>query len=287
MIYFKLTLMAALWAAAFAGVRYVSEFVGPFTGAATRFFIAMIALAVAVKVWRGLPRLSLSQWGTLCLLGAVGVLAYNALFFIGMKNVETARAALIIAINPAVVAVGAALFMGESFSRRQKFGVLLSFLGGAVVVSGGDSEHWFKPLGVGEWALLGCVLSWIIFSLLGKKALTDLPPLLVVFLATAIGTAMLLPMAFIVETPLTTLSQMPLSAWLLLLFIGACSTAMSNLWYYEGIAKVGAGRAANFINLVPVFAAIFGFVFLTETPSVFLFYGGALLIGGVWLVNKR
>ena len=38
MIYLKLTLMAALWGAAFVGVRHVAQFVGPFTGAATRFF---------------------------------------------------------------------------------------------------------------------------------------------------------------------------------------------------------------------------------------------------------
>ena len=286
MIYLKLTLMAALWGAAFVGVRYVAQFVGPFTGAATRFFIATIALAFAMKAWRGLPTLSASQWGALLLLGATGVFAYNALFFVGMKNVEAARGALVIAINPAVVAVCAALFMGESFVRRQKIGVFLSFLGGATVVGGGG-ENWLKPPGVGEWALLGCVCSWIIYSLLGKKTLAHLPPLPVVFLATAIGALPLIIVAFIVETPFTALLQMPPSAWLWLFITGVCSTGMGNLWYYEGIAVVGAARAANFINFVPIFAGLLGIFILAETPSVILLVGGALVICGVWLVNKR
>ena len=246
--------------AAFVGVRHVAQFVGPFTGAATRFFIATIALAFAMKAWRGLPTLSASQWGALLLLGATGVFAYNALFFVGMKNVEAARGALVIAINPAVVAVCAALFMGESFVRRQKIGVFLSFLGGATVVGGGG-ENWLKPPGVGEWALLGCVCSWIIYSLLGKKTLAHLPPLPVVFLATAIGALPLIIVAFIVETPFTALLQMPPSAWLWLFITGVCSTGMGNLWYYEGIAVVGAARAANFINFVRFLRGCWVFLF--------------------------
>jgi drug/metabolite transporter (DMT)-like permease len=56
-------------------------------------------------------------------------------------------------------------------------------------------------------------------------------------------------------------------------------------WYYTGIKILGAAKAGIFINLVPVFAAIFGFVFLQESFTLILFVGGGCVILGVSLVN--
>ena len=58
-------------------------------------------------------------------------------------------------------------------------------------------------------------------------------------------------------------------------------------WYYEGIKEIGAAKAAIFINLVPMFAIIFGTFFLEESLSAIAFFGGGLVILGVSLVNRQ
>lgn len=282
LIMYKLVGMAALWGGAFVGVRYVSQFVGPFTGAGLRFMIGAAALAVVVRGW---PRLSLRQWWGLLLLAATGVFGYNALFFVGMKEVEAARGALIIALGPVFVSVVAALFLGETMCRRQVLGVGLSLFGGAAVIVGGG-KGFTAALGGGEIALLGCVASWVAYSLCGKKLLASLPVLPVVFGATLLGSAMLLLAALCTE-PLAAIGKLPALAWLALVLMGVGSTALAYCWYYEGIVNMGAVRAANFINLVPVFAAILGALLLGEWPGIFLLGGGSLVIIGVIMVNRQ
>ena len=72
-----------------------------------------------------------------------------------------------------------------------------------------------------------------------------------------------------------------------LAYLGILATSIAFSWYYEGINTIGAAKAAIFINLVPVFAIIFGTVFLQESLTVITFLGGGLVILGVSLVNRQ
>ena len=184
------------------------------------------------------------------------------------------------------MAIASALFLGEILSRRQFAGVALSLSGGLLVIVGRDNVAFSWDIGLGEWALFGCCASWVVYSIVGKKVLAHLPVLPVVFLATAIGALMLCLAAALFE-PLSPITQMPLLAWLALLLMGAVSTAAGNVWYYQGIAQIGATRAANFINLVPISAGLLGVLFLDEIPGWHLLFGGAMIIAGVALVNRR
>lgn len=72
-----------------------------------------------------------------------------------------------------------------------------------------------------------------------------------------------------------------------LLYLGVLGTVVAFNWYYEGIQAVGAAKASIFINLVPIFAIVFGIAFLQESFSPILLVGGCLVIIGVSLVNKK
>ena len=52
-----------------------------------------------------------------------------------------------------------------------------------------------------------------------------------------------------------------------LAYLGILATVIAFNWYYEGIQEIGAAKAAIFINLVPMFAIIFGTIFLQESLS--------------------
>ena len=52
-----------------------------------------------------------------------------------------------------------------------------------------------------------------------------------------------------------------------LAYLGILATVIAFNWYYEGIKEIGAAKAAIFINLVPMFAIIFGTIFLQESLS--------------------
>ena len=81
LIYLKLTLMAIFWGAAFVGIRHISQFIEPISGASIRFLIATITLALVLKNWTNITHITIKQWLVICLLALAGIVGYNIFFF--------------------------------------------------------------------------------------------------------------------------------------------------------------------------------------------------------------
>ena len=69
-------------------------------------------------------------------------------------------------------------------------------------------------------------------------------------------------------------------------FVGVFGSALAFVWFYEGVRALGPARAAVFINLVPVAAIALGVLLLGEPLELSMLVGGALVIGGIWLINR-
>ena len=76
------------------------------------------------------------------------------------------------------------------------------------------------------------------------------------------------------------------SAWLMLAFVGCFNSALGFLWYYEAVVALGAMTSSAYINLVPVFGIVFSALLLGETASPALLLGGALVIAGLFLLER-
>ena len=287
LIYVKLALMALFWAAAFVIGRRVVLHLEPFSAAAVRFVFSTLFLSALILALRGkIPSVSLRQLPVLALLGMTGVFAYNVFFFEGLKTITAAKAALILAANPVVIALVAALFFHEKPSPRQAVGVVASLTGVVAVIADGNPLALLaNGIGAGETAMLCSMTAWCAYSLIGKRVLKNISPLRATCVANAFGAAALLVSASAAED-VSEIARLPAEMWAALLFLGVISSGVANTWYYQGIAQVGAARAANFINLVPVFAAIMGWLFLNETLSPAQLLGGAMVVAGVAMVNR-
>ncbi|MEW6486632.1 MAG: DMT family transporter [Thermodesulfobacteriota bacterium] len=288
MLYLKLVLTAVFWGGTFVAGRVVSQELAPFSAALLRFLVAGVVLVPFL--WasgRGLPRLTRRQALSVCLLGLTGVFAYNAFFFAGLKTVPASRASLIIANNPAFIALFSSLLLGERLRTVQVAGIALSVAGAVAVISRGDPVALLAGgLHGGELYILGCVASWVAYSLVGKVALVDLPPLAAVTYACLIGAGFLAVPAALEGVHRAALHLSP-GAWAGLLYLGGLGTAAGFIWYYQGIQAVGPSRAGVFINFVPVSGVLLACLILGETLDASLWVGGTLVAGGVILANRR
>ena len=107
--------------------------------------------------------------------------------------------------------------------------------------------------------------------------------------ASFLGTAMLGLAAWALPAPLSAGIAPPvasLAAWVALAFLGVFGTAVAFVWFYDGVRALGPGRAAVFINLVPVAAVLLGYLLLNESLEWSMLTGGALTVAGVWLINR-
>jgi len=285
--YVKLCLTALFWGGAFIAGKYVSAHLGPYSIAFLRFAVAA-ALLLGLTRWKEgrWPRLNAIQIAAMALLGATGIFAYNVMFFKGLRLIEAGRASLIIATTPAFIALSSALFLRERLGPIRIAGIFLSVAGAAVVVSRGHLQ-WGSGdvLGVGELLILGCVFSWVAYSLIGKAAMRTVSPLVAVTYSVVIGTAALF-VAACLEGLGANLSRASFCDWLAILYMAVFATVIGFVWFYEGVKRVGATRAGLLINLVPIFAVLLAFLLLEEPLTASLGVGAVMVVSGVYLTNQ-
>ncbi len=284
-IYIKLVLTMAIWGGTFVVGRIVAQTLDPFTAGLGRFASASIFLWFLIRSRKEkLARLNLRQILLVILLGLSGILTYNLCFFLGLKEISASRAGLIIALNPICITIGSRIFFQERLTLLKLVGIAISLLGAALIITEGNiSSIVTEGIGKGELFILGCVFSWVCYSLLGKLAMQELSALTTTTYAIWLGTLFLIPVTIWENNRLPTID---LATTLGLLYLGIVATVIAFNWYYAGIREIGTSKAAIFINLVPMFAIIFGLVFLQESLSAIAFLGGGLVILGVFLVNR-
>lgn len=287
-IYAKLLLMALFWGGTFIAGRLLAGEVGPFAAAFLRFAVAgLVLLQITLRRHRCLPMVPGKNWPAVLLLGLSGVFAYNVFFFKGLELVEAGRAAVIIANNPIAIALFAALLFGERLTAGKLFGICLSVAGAVVVITRGEPGLLLQGgIGHGELLILGCVLSWVTYSLAGRFALRSLSPLVAVTWSALVGALLLFPAA-LYEGLLDHIGDYSARAWGCLLYLALCGTVISFVWYYQGIRAIGSTRAGQFINFVPISAVLLSAWWLDEPLTGSLLFGVILVSSGVYLTNRR
>jgi drug/metabolite transporter (DMT)-like permease len=288
LVYIKLLSSMIIWGATWVSGRFVAGHLEPFCAAFLRFFVASLFMVFMTMRMEGKPlRLEKAYVLPAFLLGLTGVFAYNAFFFRGLQVVEAGRAALIIAVAPTVIALFSRLLFKENIGRTALVGIPLSLCGVWVILSKGDMLSLLWQGGcMGDFFILGCVVSWSAYTLIGKRALRRMSPSFCVAWSCIFGDLMLLGPAVWQGLPQQVVS-LEWAVWANIVFLGVLATGLAFYWYYQGVAAIGAGRAAVFINLVPVSGVLLGVLILGESVSLSLVVGGTLVLTGVWLTNRK
>jgi drug/metabolite transporter (DMT)-like permease len=129
------------------------------------------------------------------------------------------------------------------------------------------------------------MVSWVAYSILGKKAMNNLSPIASVCYSSIAGTLLLLfPALF--KGALLNITTYHLLEWTSLFYLGFFGTVLGFFWYYEGIKALGPMKAGIFINFVPISAIVLSFFILKEPITLSLLIGAVFVIAGVTLTNR-
>lgn len=286
MIYVKLTITAVFWGGTFIAGRMIAGEVPPFSAAFLRFVWASVFLFGFLLRRGRLISFPWKHWSALLVLGLTGIFAYNAFFFSGLKRIPASRASLIIACNPAMIALFSAILFKEHLGARRCGGIALSVLGAMIVISRGHPlSLWHGGIGVGDLLILGCVASWVAYSLVGKTVMKAVSPEIAVAYSCLAGTA-LLAIPASAEGLWSSLWTFSLTSWIGMFYLGFFGSFLGFRWYYEGIQAIGPARAGVFINLVPLSAVAMAVLFLGEQVEPSLIVGALAVCLGVTLTNR-
>ncbi|MBL8349160.1 MAG: DMT family transporter [Burkholderiaceae bacterium] len=278
----------AVWGANLSVVKLLFESLEPMLVAVLRMAVSALALS-AVLVWRRLPwpRLRRSQWLTLAAC-AVLMIYLNQIFFTeGVARTAAANAALIIALNPLVSALTAALLLGDRLTPSRIGGVVLGFGGVAAVVLHRPGAV-LGSGGLGDLLMFGSVLTWVFGGVLVQRLARELDSGLISAVMGVIGSALLAlhlglrPAPVVVHWALVT----PLTVALLVVS-SLLATAAGALVWNRALVVIGVARTALYAYWVPIFGVLFAVLLLGEPLTVWHGIGLAAVLGGTWLGTRR
>jgi drug/metabolite transporter (DMT)-like permease len=280
-VYTLITASAFFWGANFVLAGPVLVDLSPLWAAALRFVLGAL-LMFGIARWRGenLGGLARTHAWVYLLIGAIGIGAFNLLFFSALQHTSAVNAALIMATNPLLTTLLAAAMLGERVNSRQMASIPLALLGVMVVVSGGKLHRLIAVHDLrGDLLMLGANFAWAFYNVLGRRYLPKASAIANTSLLMTAG-AVLLVIAAVSSGSIPHLPGLKASLALGMMVVGG--TILAYLFWAIGIARLGASHTALFLNLVPVFAMLLGIIsgVLPTMPQII---GGMLVISGISL----
>ena len=274
-------LLAAIWGASFLFMRIGAVEFGALPTAAVR--VAIAALFLLPLVWlRGLLPLLRKNWRRTFLIGLLNSGIPFACFSFALLSISTGLSAILNAAVPMFGALVAWAWLKDRPTAWRVLGLVIGFAGVALLAWDKAS---FKAGASGVapgWAVLACLLACVCYAISAsytKRYLSGLPPL-VTAAGSQIGATLGLALPALWLWP----ARMPsASAWLALLAVGVVCTGIAYIVFFRLIANAGPQRALSVTFVVPVFAVLYGVLFLGESVTPWMLGCAGVIVGGTAL----
>jgi len=276
----------AMWATNFVFSQAVLADIGAIQLTGARWIIALLLL-IPLAWW-----LENRNWATIrreiplhlvqSLLGYVG---YTLLLYSALQSTSPVTAAVLVALNPATIAIAAQFVLKERLSRIAVVGIAMSFIGAVIVVLGGQPVADLH-LGIGDILLLIATVLWTVYSMIAPRLET--PPITATAVQAALAALVMIPLMLVDEIVLNPGSWTTLVGveWWGVIWIGLIPSAGAYFLWNVSSEWIGPTRTGAFLNLIPVFTAVF-VVALGGTVTLWHLAGGALVLLGVSLTERR
>jgi len=271
------------WSSSFSVVKVGLDYAPPVLFAGLRTLLSGVIMTAVALVWGGDPNLK-RDWRVFVYLGA-----FNVVLFIGAQTfavlyLPSGTAAVLIYLQPILVGVLAWTVLGEPLTATKVLGLLLGFAGIVAVSSAGLLDAAGEVTLVGVVSGVASALFWALGTVGFKRYEARISTLWAVALPFLMGGAVLTTLGLSLER----LSDISLTGPLVssVLYSAFVGTGLAWLLFF-GLVRAGeASRVASFIFVVPLAAVVIGAVVLDEALGPPLLVGAALVVSGIYLVNR-
>lgn len=274
----RLILLAAIWGASFLFMRILAPVLGALWTAEIRVAIASVAMLLFMMVTRQ-PMDFRRQWRQYLVLGALNAALPFMLFGYAALTLPAGYSAIVNSTTPLWGALLGVLALGESLNAKKIAGLLIGVAGVVLLVRLGPVAFTTEVL-TAALACLGAAFCYATASVYSKKKSLGLLPSQMATGSHVAAALLLLPLLSVASMPQAVTPFIVLISCALALL---CSAAAYFI-FFRLIADVGPTRALTVTFLVPLFALLWGTLFLQETVSLTTLAGCALVVLATWLV---
>lgn len=286
--YLEALFAVVVWGASFIATKIAVGQISPISVVWIRFAIGIPILFAAVLMRKQFAFPKGTEWLYFSLLGFLGIAFHQWLQSNGLQTSEATTTAWIVATTPAFLSILGWLVLKEKLTLIQTSGIILAMVGVIVVVSKGD----FTSLSIGKFGAPGDVLilissvNWAVFSILSRRGLKDHPSTRMTFWVMTIGW-LITSVAFIGQGRYTELPQLDARGWWSLIYLGIFTTGLAYIAWFDVLSQLPAAQSGAFLFLEPPSSMIVAAIILNEQVTIASIIGGAVILVGVWLVNRQ
>ena len=275
-----------VWSTGFIGARIGTRYAAPFTVLAIRLSIASCALALLTLAFRSAWPSQTQDYRRSAVIGILLHAGYLGGTFVAVNlGLPVSVSALVVSLQPVLVAALAGPLLGEQLIRRQWVGVGLGLLGVIIVLAPGLTHHSATTYTVGAViAAIVSLLSTTTATIMQKRYGASIPMLAGTSVQYAAAAIVLVIAAALFEN--FDVDWTPQFFGILAWMIGALSIGAVLLMFW----LLRRGSAASFSSLyflVPPVTAVMAYLFFGEHLPPVALIGLAVSSLGVLLVRER
>ncbi|GIG30502.1 DMT family transporter [Cellulomonas marina] len=246
-----------------------------------RWLLALPLLVLVAQVlerpdWRAVAR----AWPWVLALGATGLAGYTLLLYAALRLTTPLDAAIVNAVNPALIVLAAVALLGERVTARGVLGVAVAFVGVVVVLTDGrPAAALTGGVNGGDLLMLGAISTWTAYTVIGRRG-PRLPP---VASTAAQALVVVVGLAPVVAVAGLRLPGDAAGMWALVFIVLLPSVGSYVLWN-TALRTVPPSRAGVYLNLITVFTAA-ATALLGHPLSAAQLVGGAVVLAGIALTT--
>ncbi|MFZ5571028.1 MAG: DMT family transporter [Thermodesulfobacteriota bacterium] len=278
-----LILAMVLWASSFIALKLAFRAYHPMVVIFGRMLTASIFFAFLWPRFRSIP-FNRRDAKFILLMAFCEPCLYFLFEAKAIQNTTASQAGMITAILPLMVAVAAHFVLKERIGGRTLAGFFLAIFGACWLSVGG------RPSADAPNPVLGNFLEFMAmvcatgYTITLKRLTPVYPPLFLTGIQAFVGTLFFLPFLFLPATTLPdSLEPIPAAA---IFYLGAVITLGAYGLYNFGVSRIPASQASAFVNLIPVFTVLLGWLILGETLTMSQCAAAVVVFMGVMMSQK-
>lgn len=276
------------WGASFVASKIAVSLIAPVTVVWLRFGIGVLILAAAT-ILRG--EMTFPGWrdlGSFTLLGLIGFSFHQWLQSNALVTSQATTSAWIVATAPVFMALLGLVVLKERLVLHQWSGIFLAGLGVLLVVSKGSPSGLSsgKSIQPGDWLMLLSALNWAVFSALSRALLLRHPAMRMLFFVMATGW-LITTLQFLPGNHAGEILRLSVKGWLAILFLGVFCSGLAYIFWYDALKAIPSAQAGAFLYVEPLVTVLVSMAVLSEPVLWSTLAGGAVILIGLWLVNRR
>lgn len=283
----EVTLAVVFWGASFIATKVALREVSPETVVWLRFLMGTVILGVAMFARREFALPSPRDLAYFAVLGFIGITFHQWLQSTGLVTAQASTTAWIVATTPIFIALLSWLFLKERLGRLGVLGIALAAFGVLLVVTDGNlSSLRFGEFGTpGDILILISAVNWAVFSVLSRRGLQAQPAMRMLFYVMGFGW-LFSSLLFFVNAGLSEISDLSITGWLSLGFLGIFCSGFAYIFWFDALNVLPTAQVGSFLYIEPIVAVIVAAIVLSEPLLFASLIGGAIILFGVWLVNR-